>query len=232
MRADSGFWSAKTIRACRCHGIRYSITVRQTRPIRAAIATIDGQAWVDIVYPDGGLAQVAETRYRVTGSSCAAPAWSAPRPSCSRTGATTPWSPTGSAPRWGWTRISAGTRWGRCASVTSRAAPGCGTARRASSTPTPPGWWRPRWRTACCAGSPPSAGRPSGAGGGHDAAPDPAGPARPADPLRQTMEVASAGRLAVGGVVRADTGPAALCGVRHLTHAAAERTPPDPFGSA
>jgi hypothetical protein len=69
-------------------------------------------------------------------------------------------------------------------------------------------------------------------GGGQDAAPDPAGPARPADPLRQTMEVASAGRLAVGGVVRADTGPAALCGVRHLTHAAAERTPPDPFGSA
>jgi hypothetical protein len=41
MRADSGFWSAKTIRACRCHGIRYSITVRQTKPIRAAIAAID-----------------------------------------------------------------------------------------------------------------------------------------------------------------------------------------------
>jgi hypothetical protein len=64
MRADSGFWSAKTIRACRRHQIRYSITVRQTTPIRAAIATIDEQAWVDIVYPDGGLAQVAETRYR------------------------------------------------------------------------------------------------------------------------------------------------------------------------
>src|SRR6266545_2183862 len=29
MRADSGFWSAKTIRACRRHQIRYSITVRQ-----------------------------------------------------------------------------------------------------------------------------------------------------------------------------------------------------------
>jgi hypothetical protein len=64
MRADSGFWSANTIRACRRHQIRYSITVRQTGPIRAAIAAIDGQAWVDIVYPDGGLAQVAETRYR------------------------------------------------------------------------------------------------------------------------------------------------------------------------
>jgi hypothetical protein len=28
MRMDSGFWSAKTIRACRRHQIRYSITVR------------------------------------------------------------------------------------------------------------------------------------------------------------------------------------------------------------
>ena len=51
MRADSGFWSAKAIRACRRHQLRYSITVRQTGPIRAAIAAIDGQAWVDIVYP-------------------------------------------------------------------------------------------------------------------------------------------------------------------------------------
>jgi Transposase DDE domain group 1 len=64
MRADSGFWSAKTIRACRRHGIHYSITVRQTTPIRAAIQAIDEAAWVDIVYPEGGLAQVAETRYR------------------------------------------------------------------------------------------------------------------------------------------------------------------------
>ncbi len=61
---DSGFWSTKTIRACRRHRIRYSITVRQTTPIRAAIATIPEDTWVDIVYPDGGLAQVAKTRYR------------------------------------------------------------------------------------------------------------------------------------------------------------------------
>jgi hypothetical protein len=54
---------AKTIRACRRYGIRYSITVRQTKPIRAAIATIPEAAWTPIVYPDGGLAQVAETRY-------------------------------------------------------------------------------------------------------------------------------------------------------------------------
>jgi hypothetical protein len=64
MRMDSGFWSAKTIRACRRHGIHYSVTVRQTKPIRAAIAAISEDAWVEIVYPDGGLAQVAETRYK------------------------------------------------------------------------------------------------------------------------------------------------------------------------
>jgi hypothetical protein len=64
MRADSGFWSAKTIRALRSHQIHYSITVRQTTLIRQAIATISADAWVDIVYPEGGLAQVAETRYR------------------------------------------------------------------------------------------------------------------------------------------------------------------------
>jgi hypothetical protein len=64
MRADSGLWSAKTIRACRRHRMHYSITVRQTTPIRQAIVAIDAGAWVDIVYPEGGRAQVAETRYR------------------------------------------------------------------------------------------------------------------------------------------------------------------------
>jgi hypothetical protein len=64
LRTDSGFWSAKTIKTCRRHQLHYSITVRQTTPIRQAIATIDEAAWTDIVYPDGGLAQVAETRYK------------------------------------------------------------------------------------------------------------------------------------------------------------------------
>jgi Transposase DDE domain group 1 len=53
-----------TIKSCRRHQIHYSITVRQTKPIRAAIAAIAEDAWVGIVYPEGGLAQVAETRYR------------------------------------------------------------------------------------------------------------------------------------------------------------------------
>jgi hypothetical protein len=62
LRADSGLWSAKVIAACRRHDIRFSITVRQTRTVTAAIAAIDQAAWVSIDYPDGGIAEVAETR--------------------------------------------------------------------------------------------------------------------------------------------------------------------------
>jgi hypothetical protein len=58
---DSGCWSGKVIAACRRHGIRFSITVRQTKLVKAAIATISEDAWTDIDYPDGGAAQVAET---------------------------------------------------------------------------------------------------------------------------------------------------------------------------
>jgi hypothetical protein len=58
VRADSGFWSAKVLAACRRHRLRYSITVRHTAPVAAAIAAIEEAAWVDITYPDGGAAQV------------------------------------------------------------------------------------------------------------------------------------------------------------------------------
>jgi hypothetical protein len=61
LRADSGFWSAKVLAACRRHDICFSITVRQTPTVTAAIASIPEQAWTDIDYPDGGIAQVAET---------------------------------------------------------------------------------------------------------------------------------------------------------------------------
>jgi hypothetical protein len=61
LRADSGFWSHKVITACGDHDVRYSITVRQTNTIVAAIDGIDDTAWTDIAYPDGGKAQVAET---------------------------------------------------------------------------------------------------------------------------------------------------------------------------
>jgi hypothetical protein len=60
LRADSGFWSAKVLAACRRHRIRFSISVRQTKTVAAAIAAIAEHAWIDIDYPDGGVAQVAE----------------------------------------------------------------------------------------------------------------------------------------------------------------------------
>jgi Transposase DDE domain group 1 len=64
LRMDSGFWSAKLIKRLRRHRVRYSVTVRQTKTIRAAIAAIGEAAWVPIPYQPDGVAQVAEIPYR------------------------------------------------------------------------------------------------------------------------------------------------------------------------
>jgi Transposase DDE domain group 1 len=64
LRMDSGFWSAKLIGRLRRHRVRYSITVRQTKTVRAAIAAIPEAAWVPIAYQPDGVAEVAETPYR------------------------------------------------------------------------------------------------------------------------------------------------------------------------
>jgi hypothetical protein len=53
--------------ACRRHRLRFSVTVRHTDKVRAAIATIDEAAWTPIDYPDDGQAQVAETQLGATG---------------------------------------------------------------------------------------------------------------------------------------------------------------------
>jgi hypothetical protein len=63
-RMDSGFWAAMLIKRLRRHQVCYSITVRQTKTVRAAIAQIPEPAWVDIAYQPGGVAQVGETPYR------------------------------------------------------------------------------------------------------------------------------------------------------------------------
>ena len=63
LRADSGFWSHKVIKACTDHGVEFSITVTRQKPVLAAIEAIDDDAWVDIDYTDGGIAQVAATRF-------------------------------------------------------------------------------------------------------------------------------------------------------------------------
>lgn len=66
VRADAGFYNWDLIKTLRRLGVSWSITVNMNPSIRKAIAAIDESDWVDIAYPDGGHAQVAETTY-VTG---------------------------------------------------------------------------------------------------------------------------------------------------------------------
>jgi hypothetical protein len=62
VRADSGFWSYKTIAALERLGVRYSIGVTQQAHVRAAIELIGEQAWQPLAdYPPEGIAQIAET---------------------------------------------------------------------------------------------------------------------------------------------------------------------------
>jgi hypothetical protein len=64
MRADSAFHSSTVIKACRRLKVAFSITVNQNKAVRAAIDAIPEGDWVPIEYPDGGLAEVAETEYQ------------------------------------------------------------------------------------------------------------------------------------------------------------------------
>jgi hypothetical protein len=66
LRADAGYYSWELIGTLNRLGVAWSITVIQNPSIRRAIAAIDESDWIDIVYPDGGAAQVADTTY-VTG---------------------------------------------------------------------------------------------------------------------------------------------------------------------
>jgi len=61
VRADSGFWSYKTIAALERHGVRYSIGVTQQAHVRRAIEEIPEQAWQPLPdYPPEGEAEIAE----------------------------------------------------------------------------------------------------------------------------------------------------------------------------
>jgi hypothetical protein len=61
VRADSGFWSNKTIAALEQHGVRYSIGVTQQESVRRAIERIPEQAWQPLDdYPPDGIAEIAE----------------------------------------------------------------------------------------------------------------------------------------------------------------------------
>ncbi len=63
LRADAGFFSWDLVAILDRLGVAWSITVHQNPSVDKAIATIAEDSWVDIVYPDGGRAQVAETMY-------------------------------------------------------------------------------------------------------------------------------------------------------------------------
>jgi Transposase DDE domain group 1 len=63
LRADSGFWNTKVFELLENVGWQYSIGVRNTRTVKAAIEAIPQTAWETIPYTEGGEAQIAETTY-------------------------------------------------------------------------------------------------------------------------------------------------------------------------
>jgi hypothetical protein len=50
VRADSGFYSARVVQACRAGGVRFSITVKLYNNVHAVISTIPEEAWKPIPY--------------------------------------------------------------------------------------------------------------------------------------------------------------------------------------
>jgi hypothetical protein len=63
VRADSGFYAHAVVAVCRKMGVGFSITIRQSQPIRRAIEAIPEAAWTPIPYWIDGGADVAETAY-------------------------------------------------------------------------------------------------------------------------------------------------------------------------
>jgi hypothetical protein len=64
-RFDSGFWSNETIKTLGRLDVRYTMAVSTNTPVIAGVITDIGEDdWVDIDYPDGGQAQVADCIYK------------------------------------------------------------------------------------------------------------------------------------------------------------------------
>jgi Transposase DDE domain group 1 len=62
LRADSGFWNKQTFKRLDRAGWEFSIGVRLQPAVRAAIETIDDDAWIELPdYPKTSIAQIAET---------------------------------------------------------------------------------------------------------------------------------------------------------------------------
>jgi len=65
VRADSGFWSYRTIEALERLDVRYSIGVTQQAHVREAIAQIPEESWQPLAgYPREGIAEIAEGTLR------------------------------------------------------------------------------------------------------------------------------------------------------------------------
>ena len=81
LRADSGFWNTKVFKRLEKAGWQYSIAVKNTTKVTAAISAICEDAWETIEYPEGGEAMIAESvhggrrlivrRTRLTGAQAA-----------------------------------------------------------------------------------------------------------------------------------------------------------------
>ncbi len=61
VRADAGFWSYRLVEDMERLRVGWSITIGQHSQVKAAIANIEDTAWQQIDYPEGGVAEVAET---------------------------------------------------------------------------------------------------------------------------------------------------------------------------
>ena len=95
LRADSGFWSTKVFERLEKAGWQYSIGVRMTKTVHAAVEAISEDAWQPIAdYPDDGEAQIAETVYAGRRLIVRRTRLRARRPSCGPTGDTSAFSPT------------------------------------------------------------------------------------------------------------------------------------------
>ena len=74
LRCDSGFWSETVIGFCEHAGWEYSVTMKQTGPVRRRIAQIapdgDNERWLPMLdYPETGICEIAECDYDDTHTS-------------------------------------------------------------------------------------------------------------------------------------------------------------------
>src|SRR5665811_29342 len=70
LRADSGFYSKKVVEACRKRGVRFSITMRIHKKLRALLAALPEEAWTAIPYflPGAGVAETTYTPFGKKGT--------------------------------------------------------------------------------------------------------------------------------------------------------------------